>query len=75
MRKGPSVKCVRSLWGDRGGVGGHPKSTYLVLSIDAWWAVYQGGGRGRGGDGDTDEQPLSDKPPLIRCAETCGTWQ
>ena len=24
---------------------------------------------------DTDEQPLSDKPPLILCGETHSTWQ
>ena len=30
---------------------------------------------GRGGEGGgTDEQPLSDKPPLIRCGETYCTW-
>ena len=34
----------------------------------------RGGGRG-GEGGDTDEQPLSDKPLLIRCGETYCTWQ
>ena len=29
--------------------------------------------RNRGGEGGTDEQPLSDKPPLIRCGEICIT--
>ena len=33
-------------------------------------------GRGRGEEeGGTDEQHLSDKPPLIRCGETYCTWQ
>ena len=33
-------------------------------------------GRGRGGEGGgTDEQPLSDKPPLIQCGETYCIWQ
>ena len=34
----------------------------------------RGGGRG-GEGGGTDEQPLSDKPLLIRCGETYCTWQ
>ena len=34
-----------------------------------------GGGRQRRGEGGgTDEQPLSDKPPLKRCGETYITW-
>ena len=33
-------------------------------------------GRDGGGEGGgTDEQHLSDKPPLIRCGETYSTWQ
>ena len=32
--------------------------------------------RGRSGErGGTDEQPLSDEPPFIRCGETYCTWQ
>ena len=32
-------------------------------------------GRGRGGEGGgTDEQPLFDKPSLIRCGEIYCTW-
>ena len=34
----------------------------------------KGRGRDREGAG-TDEQPLSDKPLLIRCGETYSTWQ
>ena len=30
-------------------------------------------GRGRDGEGGSDEQPLSDKPPLIRGGETYST--
>ena len=36
--------------------------------------LWRGSGRGRKGRG-TDEQPLPDKPPLIRCEETYCTWQ
>ena len=31
--------------------------------------------RQRRGGGATDDQPLSDKPALIRCGETYCTWQ
>ena len=38
-----------------------------------------GGAKYQGGDETeargTDEQPLSDKPPLIRCGETYSAWQ
>ena len=27
------------------------------------------------GGGGTDDQPLSDKPPLIQCGETWSMWQ
>ena len=30
---------------------------------------------GRGGEGETDEQPLSDKPSLVRCGETYSIWK
>ena len=33
-------------------------------------APCQGGEEAEAGRGDTDEQPLSDKPPLIQCGET-----
>ena len=33
------------------------------------------GGRDRGAEGDTDEQPLSDKPPLVQSGETYSAWQ
>ena len=37
--------------------------------------VGRGGRRQRRGEGGgTDEQPLSDKPPLKRCGETYITW-
>ena len=38
-----------------------------------WWAKYQVGdeAEARG----TDEQPLSDKPPLIRLGETYSAWE
>ena len=35
-----------------------------------WWGFISRRGRGRGGEEGTEEQPLSDKPPLIRCGET-----
>ena len=34
---------------------------------------YQGGGEAEARE--TDEQPLSEKPPLIRCRETHSAWQ
>ena len=38
-----------------------------------------GGAKCQGGDEaearGTDEQPLSDKPPLIRCGENYSAWQ
>ena len=50
--------------------------------ITLFWIWLFGGeeqprrGRGRGGEGGgTDEQHLSDKPPLIECGETYCTWQ
>ena len=45
---------------------------YLLLNIAVLWACISRRKRGRGG---TDEKPLSDKPPLIRCGETYSTWQ
>ena len=38
-----------------------------------WWAKYERGDEteARG----IDEQPLSDKPPLIQCRETHSAWQ
>ena len=35
-----------------------------------WWGYISRRGRRRGGDGGTNEHPLSDKPQLIRCGET-----
>ena len=35
-----------------------------------WWDCISRRGRGRGGEGSTDEQPLSDQVLLIRCGET-----
>ena len=36
-------------------------------------AKYQGGDKAEARD--NDEQPLSDKPPLIRCGENHIAWQ
>ena len=36
--------------------------------MTVWWGKISRRGRGRGKG--TDEQPLSDKPPLTRCGET-----
>ena len=35
-----------------------------------WWGCISKMGKGRSRKGGTDEQPLSDKPPFIRCEET-----
>ena len=48
---------------------------YLLLNVAVWWDCILRRGRGRGREGDTDEQPLSDKPPLTWCEETYGIWQ
>ena len=48
---------------------------YLLLNMAVWWGYISRRGRGRGGQWGTDEQPLSDKLPLIRCGETCSTRQ
>ena len=45
----------------------HSGITYL-------WIWLFDGDKYQGGGG-TDEQPLSDKPPLIRCGETYSAWQ
>ena len=39
----------------------------------AWWGCISKRGRGRGGKEGTDEQPLSDKPSLMRCGEAYST--
>ena len=46
---------------------------YLLLNMAVWWAKYQGGdeAEARG----TDEQPLSDKAPLIQRGETYSAWK
>ena len=38
-------------------------------------AAYQGGEEPEAGRRGTNEQPMPDKPPLIRCGETYRTWQ
>ena len=38
------------------------------------WGIISRTGRDRGGEGDTNEQLLSDKPPLIQYGETYSTW-
>ena len=38
-------------------------------------AAYQREETAEAGRQSTDEQPLSDTPPLTRCGETCSTWQ
>ena len=48
---------------------------YLILNMAVWWDYVSKRERGRGGEGGIDEQPLSDKPPLIRCGKTYSTWQ
>ena len=48
---------------------------YLLLNMDVCWDCYHGGEEEGAGKGDPDEQPLSDKPTLIRCGETYRTWQ
>ena len=46
---------------------------YLFLNMAVWWGCISRWGTGRGVEGGgTDEQTLSNKPPLIRCEET---WQ
>ena len=45
----------------------------VFLFVCFFWgggAAYQGGEEVEVGMGDTNEQPLSDKPPLIQCRET-----
>ena len=50
----------------------HSVITYFwIWLIDG--AEYQTGDEAEARD--TDEQPLSDKPPLIRCGETYSAWQ
>ena len=54
-------------------------SILMHSGITSFWiwlfsgAKYQG--RGKAGARGTNEQPLSDKPLLIRCGETHSTWQ
>ena len=40
-----------------------------------WWAYISRGEEAETGMWGADEQPLSDKPALIRCGETYRTWQ
>ena len=47
---------------------------YLILNMAVWWGS-QGGLETGGEGGCTDEQHLSDKPPLMQCGETYCTWQ
>ena len=47
---------------------------YILELSTLWWDCISRRERGRRGEGSTDEQPLSDKPPLIRCGETYSTW-
>ena len=54
--------------------------TLLIHSgIAYFWIWLFGGAKYQGGDEagarGTDEQPLSDKLPLIQYAETCSAWQ
>ena len=46
----------------------HPGIIYFWIWLFGG-AAYEGGKREREGGG-TDEEPVSDKPPLIRCGET-----
>ena len=39
-----------------------------------WWGSVSSREEAAAGE-DNGEQPLSDKPPLIQCGETCSTWQ
>ena len=46
------------------------------LNIIVWWAAYQIGKEGEARRwGAVMSNPLSDKPPLIRCGETYSTSQ
>ena len=48
---------------------------YLFLNMAVWWGYISRRKKRRDRDGGTDEQPLSDKPPLIRCGENYSIWQ
>ena len=47
----------------------------ILIPIPIHPVLFWGRGRSRGGEGGTDEHPVSDKPPLIRCGETYSTWR
>ena len=47
----------------------------ILIPIPIHPVLFWGRGRSSGGEGGTDEQPVFDKPPLIRCGETCSTWR
>ena len=46
----------------------HSGITYFSIWLFGRGIEYQGGDKAEAGG--TDEQPLSDRPPLIRCGET-----
>ena len=52
----------------------HPGIIYFRMWLFGG-AAYQGEEEAEAGRRGTDEQSLSDKPPLIRCGETYCTWQ
>ena len=43
------------------------------MNMAVRWGYISRRERNRGGEGGTNEQSLSDKPPLIRCGEICST--
>ena len=40
-----------------------------------YWGCISKTGRDRGKQGGTEEQPLSNKPPLMQFEEAYSTWQ
>ena len=52
----------------------HPGIIYFSILLFGE-AAYQGEKEAEAGKGGTDEQVLSNKPPLIRCLETYSAWQ